>query len=72
MSQGYIYDWDEKYCYPNSFILKNKFNITDGLKLEIAEIKINPIKGNLDLKYIQDIHEFVFKDIYNWAGKLKT
>lgn len=82
MSQGYSYEWDEKYCHPNSFILKNKFNITDGLKLEIAEkeytslniaeIKVNPIKGNLDLRHIQDIHEFVFKDIYNWAGKLRT
>ena len=62
MIQGYSYEWDEKYCYQNSFILKNNFNIIDGVKLEIAEkeytslniaeIKVNPIKGNLDLRHM--------------------
>ena len=22
----YDYEWDEKYCYPNSYVLKNKLN----------------------------------------------
>lgn len=79
---GYTYEWDSKYCYPNSNILKNKFNITDEEKLElaereytslsIAEIKINPIRGNFDLLHLQDIHRHIFKDIYDWAGELRT
>ena len=25
----YSYEWDIKYCYPSSFTLRNKFNITN-------------------------------------------
>lgn len=59
MGQDYSYEWDKKYCYPNSLVLKNSFNIKDKRKFElaekeytslrIAEVKINPIKGNLIL-----------------------
>lgn len=82
MGQNYSFEWDKKYCYPNSFVLKNKFNILNGLELElaekeytslsIAEIKITPIKGDLDLKHLQNIHKYVFSDIYDWAGELRS
>ncbi|MGN9163780.1 Fic/DOC family protein [Tissierellaceae bacterium HCP3S3_D8] len=82
MNSNYSYEWDSKYCYPNSDVLKNKFNIRDSKKLElaereytsltIAEIKVNPIKGNFDLKHLQDIHKHLFRDIYDWAGELRT
>lgn len=78
----YSYEWDIKYCYPNSFILRNKFNITNNEELSIAEmeytsltiaeIKQNPIKVDFNLKHLQDIHKHIFRDIYDWAGELRT
>lgn len=78
---SYDYEWDVKYCYPDSNVLINKLNITDAQALAIAEreitsvklayAKLNPVKGNFDLKHLQDIHRFLFEDIYPWAGELR-
>jgi len=78
----YEYEWDEFYCYPESYVLKNKLNITDGEALKIAEreitavkiayIKDNPVRGKFDLNHLRDIHKEVFGDIFDWAGKLRT
>ncbi len=78
----YEYEWDDKYCYPNSFTLKNKLNITDPDLLMEAERKIvavklfdakeHPIKGNFDLSHFLLIHKYLFEDIYEWAGKIRS
>ncbi len=77
----YDYEWDKEYCYPESKVLVNKLNIRDAEQLHIAEkeitslklayIKKNPISGSFDLKHLQDIHRFLFEDIYSWAGQLR-
>lgn len=77
----YDYEWDDRYCYPHSNVLRNKLGITDAEKLRIAEreitslkiarAKIEPVKGNFDLKHLQRIHHYIFSDIYEWAGKLR-
>jgi cell filamentation protein len=82
MKNSYDYEWDGKYCYPNSSVLINKLNITDEdelnaaerkiTSLKIAEISDNPVKGEFDLKHLQDIHRHIFKDIYDWAGEIRT
>ena len=81
-NHDYSYEWGIKYCYPNSFTLRNKFNITNSeeliiaemeyTSLTIAEIKENPIKGDFNLKHLQDIHQHIFRDVYDWAGELRT
>jgi len=78
---NYDYEWDSEYCYPDSHILKNRFQITDGKQLAVAEREItslklamaiqNPVKGHLDLKHLQKIHAYIFGDVYTWAGKLR-
>lgn len=78
----YEYEWDSKYCYPNSFTLINKLNIQDPSLLNDAErkitatrlleIKSKPIPGSFDLKHLQAIHKYLFQDIYSWAGELRT
>ncbi len=78
----YDYEWDSKYCYPNSFTLINKLGIKDSKTLSEAERKITairiydlrsePIKGTFDLKHLQAIHRYIFRDIYPWAGQLRT
>lgn len=70
---------DNKYCYPNSDVLKNKLNITNAEELfetekeltiiRLQELQKNPIKGNFDFKHLKDIHEYIFQDLYDWAGK---
>lgn len=78
----YDYEWDGKYCYPNSYVLKNKLNISDSVALNVAEreitamkilfLKKNMVKGNFDLNHLQKIHFLIFSDIYDWAGQLRT
>lgn len=78
---GVDYEGDDFYRYPDSDVLMNRFNIRDYDKLQEIEREISyanmirlgetPLKGNLDLKYLQKIHSFVFGDIYTWAGKIR-
>ena len=78
---GVEYEGVSFYCYPGSDVLMNKFNIMDGGKLQeierkmsytgIIDLRDNPIKGVLDLKYLQKIHKYVFGDIYGWAGHIR-
>ena len=78
----YEYNRDDTYCYPDSFVLKNKMNIIDETELKIAEREITvirlaeiletPIKGKFDFKHFKAIHQYLFADIYIWAGKTRT
>ncbi|MED4954512.1 cell filamentation protein Fic [Paenibacillus macerans] len=77
----YSYEWDQRYCYPQSNVLINKLGITDPQKLleaereitslRLANAKINIIKGNFDLAHLRRIHEYIFGDIYDWAGQIR-
>ena len=76
----YEFSWDINYCYPNSFVLRNKLNIKDKDQLEKAEqqitsvkildLKMNPLKGNLDFDHLLSIHRYIFIDIYTWVGMI--
>ena len=78
----YEYEWDSKYCYPKSHVLKNKLNITNQDELEAAEraitavktsqASVKHIKGNFDFEHLKRIHKFLFEDIYDWAGCIRT
>ena len=71
----------DPYCYPKSSILKNNFGITDMDELEAYEralvskkllsLYIEPISGNFDSVHYLKIHEFLFSDIYPFAGKIR-
>lgn len=73
---------DNKYCYPNSAVLRNKLNITDKNKLfeaekeltaiRLRELQGNPVKGTFDFKHLKTIHKYIFQDIYDWAGMERT
>lgn len=73
---------DTKYCYPDSDVLVNKLDIRDPNKLQIFERKLTmlrllelidkPIEGKFDLKHLQAIHAYIFQDVYDWAGKIRT
>ena len=72
----------DPYCYPDSRVLKNKLNITDGERLQEAERRLtkyraielqnNPIIGRFDFTHLKMIHYYLFQDVYDWAGKVRT
>ena len=74
-------EWN-KYFIDNTNVLKNKLQITDKDKLNEMERKIvfkkltylgiAPIKGNFDAQHLCMIHQFLFNDIYEFAGKYRT
>lgn len=73
---------DNKYCYPGTDVLINKLGIRDNESLFEAEKKLTfirlqqlqsePIKGKYDFKHLKAIHQYIFQDIYDWAGKERT
>lgn len=74
-------NWDN-YFYPGTNVLKNKFGITDAATLRqveadvtfkrLTELYANPIDGNFDTKHYQDIHRYLFGDIYDFAGVFRS
>ncbi len=37
-------------------------------EVKTRELKTNPIQGKLDYEHLKEIHKYLFKDIYVWAG----
>ena len=72
----------DPYCYPGTTVLKNLPGITDEEKLQEFEadsiqwqqiqLEKNPIQGNFDLEHLQKIHLWLFEQVYEWAGKIRT
>lgn len=78
----YEFERDSIYCYPDSYILRNKLNIKEQemlveaersiTSLRILELKENPPKGTMNFDYLRKLHKNVFGDIYSWAGEIRT
>ena len=32
----------------------------------------NPIQGKFDFQHLKEIHQYIFQDIYEWAGEIRT
>ena len=74
-------DFNSKYCYKNTNILINKLDIREYKELSKYEAKITAAKslglrlkgitGNFDKKHYLSIHNYLFEDIYPFAGKLR-
>ena len=69
-------------CYPGTSCLINKFDIRNEKQLAFVESRIvigkteelhkNPFSGNFDFTHYKAIHRFLFEDIYDWAGVIRT
>ena len=76
------YDADDVYCIPGSAVLKNKAGITDQDLLDefegdftairLLELTQKPIEGLFDLVHLCKIHQYLFQDVYEWAGELRS
>lgn len=74
---------DKKYCYPNTDTLINFFQVKDSDKLQeieshitsinIAELyTLKHIKGDFNFEHLKAIHKFIFKELYPFAGQVRT
>ena len=66
------------YCYDGTNILKNKLNIKDEKALNLIEAEQSRMEmmilcdsgfNDFSISGFYKIHESLFKDIYDWAGK---
>lgn len=74
----------DPYCYPGTNVLKNKLDIHDTNELYEEERNLSnlraeelimnglPDKPTFDFAYIKKIHKYLFQDVYDWAGKVRT
>ena len=70
---------NDRYCWPNSTVLKNKLNIKNENILaeaerEITEISIDNIhycEPPYNLNYLLEIHRTLFSELYEWAGFMR-
>lgn len=79
---GYSIDPISANCYPGTLVLINKFDIRDEGKLnEVESVLVsakyaewmNALKcETFDFAHYKAIHRFLFSDLYDWAGQVRT
>ncbi len=70
----------DPYCYPGLDVLRNKAGITDPIALQQCEAhhtsarieQFLPDYHDFSLAALQKIHFFLFQDLYDWAGQLRS
>jgi cell filamentation protein len=72
----------DPYLYDDCNVLRNNFGIKNEAELEkaevdiscnaIYEITISPLDGDYDFEHFCMMHFYIFKDIYEWAGRPRT
>ena len=68
--------------YPETTVLINKLGIRDKSLLDEVEATLvstktvlwenNPLKNTYDFTHYKAIHQFLFEDLYDWAGQIRT
>lgn len=76
------YDGADRYTDPDSGVLKNIPGLRDQQALDafeadvtairLLELAEHPIPGNFDLAHLKAMHRHLFRDVYDWAGELRT
>ena len=62
-------------------VLRNTKGLTDPSKLEafiarqsymrVAELERSPLSGNFDIQHLRRIHQYIFQDVFPWAGQFR-
>ena len=79
---GYSIDPIFANCYPDTTVLINKFDIRDEEKLNEVESVLASVRyaewlnapkaDSFDFEHYKAIHHFLFSDLYDWAGQMRT
>lgn len=75
--------YQSKKHFPDSNVYINKLDIRDQKLLEEAESEFTSIRqmelirepitdGKWDMKHLQKIHKYLFQDVYDFAGEIRT
>lgn len=72
----------DPYIDKDTGLFRNRLGIRDAATLQQAEatnttvrlayLEEFPIRDKFNLEYLQKLHEFIFADLYDWAGKIRT
>jgi cell filamentation protein len=72
----------DPYLISGTDVLRNLLGITDRALLQEKEVERSTLRlyelqqqglpRNYDLEDLQAVHRFIFQDVYDWAGKLRT
>src|SRR5438270_8973437 len=72
----------DPYLYPGTTVLKNLRGLTDPRELDsfearsthrrLAELIEAPPSGKFDTAHLKAIHRYIFQDVFDWAGQLRT
>lgn len=73
---------NSRYYFDDVAVLKNKLGIKNLEELEKAEmdivntklamLEIKSIKGDFDKEHLFQLHKYLFENIYDFAGKIRT
>lgn len=73
---------DDPYVDHDTGVLRNRLGCTDAGYLAqaeadlsyaaLAELDVRSLPGHYDLRHLQEFHRHIFRDIYVWAGELRT
>ena len=79
---AYSIDPIQDNCYPGTTVLVNRFDIRDQAKLNEVETVLasargaewtaRPMAESFDFAHYKAIHQFLFSDLYDWAGQIRT
>ncbi len=73
---------DNPYVYPGTSVLRNLAELRDAERLDrfesdhcfarLLELYENPLALGFDLEHLKRIHQYLFQDVYAWAGEFRT
>jgi len=81
----FLLDVDSQYdpeIDPKTGIFRNRLGLSDPAELarfeymattiRLRQLASRPVAGNFDQAHLCQIHGFIFQDVYDWAGQLRT
>ncbi|MDT3440657.1 MULTISPECIES: Fic family protein [unclassified Pseudofrankia] len=73
---------EDPYCWPGAACLRNLLDIRDADELSkaehelvgirTAELTASVVPGAYDTAHLLRFHRLLFRDVYDWAGQLRT
>jgi cell filamentation protein len=71
-----------RYCYAGTNVFINHYEIKNDKQLQametilstqrLSELQEKPVTGDFDLRHLQKVHEYLFRDLYPFAGEIRT
>ncbi len=72
----------DPHLYPGTDVLENLREIRDAEKLtrfegrttarRLMQLSNLPVRGEFSTPHLKSIHQYIFQDVYPWAGKFRT